>query len=56
MVRRVAESLFSTRGELVYLGFEPLTYTLAHGQRHAFAVKVAVVDGTVSIRNDYTGR
>jgi hypothetical protein len=53
---RVGESLFSTRGELLYLGFEPLTYTLVHGQRHAFAVRVSVVDGTVAIRNDYTGR
>jgi hypothetical protein len=53
---RVAESLFSNRGELLYLGYEPVVYALARGQRHNYAIRVAVTDGTVSLREDYTGR
>jgi hypothetical protein len=53
---RVSESLFSVRGELLYLGYESSSYPLAVHQTHSYAVALNQTAGAIAIREDYTGR
>jgi len=53
---RVSESLFSVRGELLYLGYESTSYPLAVHQTHSYAVALNQTAGAIAIREDYTGR